>query len=537
MKFGNSILLFVFLCVNQSLYGNRPEANRPEALLFYGMDQSVNNSNIIIDATSNTIGTLNNTSNGTSNLIQGASSHSLTAWSFEETDNYISIAANSNTARLGNTHITNGITMGFWVSYNYYNNTNLSYLASLGTTFNILTTAEGIGFRFGDAYTNAVNSTLADNILNGSWQHITVTLDFSKNTNNLVMYLNGNPIHTANHSIIAPFHSTTDDLVIGAHTNGTYFFSGKLDDFVIFDEALNSTEVGQLYADGAYKFIDPNTYAYQPNSQPGGYDYAWESYTNDETTGLGSRPITFDYSGTNTISHAPPAGVHPRVFFSPEDIPEIRNRMDNTQSGQHIMGQIHAYTTLMHLGRDVYNWAQPYGQDPSGNQWIRNEGSYDNKPFYDKLLVGDSTIFSDPLFDYTRRSLLASILASEAYECLLYKGEYDSDTGRFYDDRAADLAEVMAFWAENVVDDPALGPANFDFATYSSTDMALVYDINYNAMTNDQRDVVRQALAKTIPAQPRYGKYGQSAYSLQSNWMALDGFEIIPNCNRGRRRL
>ncbi len=497
--------------------------------IFYGMDQMpVTGVGAIIDATGNTSGTLGNVAIGMPQSIEGASMHSFTAWDFSQTDGYIKVSPNATTARLGDINTTSGLTIGFWANLNYDVSQVFHRVAGLGNVFDIALVHEGLEFYF-DGATHVIRTTNATNVFEGEWEHFTVTLDFSRTTENLVLYHNGVPIDTLSSPVNTAFHSTTSNLMIGARSNGSYFFPGQLDDFILFDEALCLQDVARLYAGGAYNFMDEN-YTYEIRSQAGGYDYAWSDYTTDEHTGLGSEAVNFDYTDVNTISHAPPAGVHPRVFFSPHDIPEIRNRMANTESGQQAMAQIHAYTTLMHLGRGAggYSGSAPYAIDPDGNRRIDNEGFWDNGPYYNKLVACDASIFDDPAFDAKRRYLLGGILSAEAFECLMRAGTYDPDTGRNYDDRAADLAKALAFWAEGALQDSNLGPDGIGIFMFASADLALAYDINYHAMTIAQRDVVRAALARTIPDQLRYGE-NLSAYVTTSNWSTLNGFEIIPN--------
>ena len=94
---------------------------------------------------------------------------------------------------------------------------------------------------------------------------------------------------------------------------------------------------------------DPNSLSCSQSAQAGGFYYAWDDYLPDA---FGEAMVNFDNTGIREITKAPPIGVHPRVYFGPDDIPDIRDRMLNTASGQEAMAQIHAYTTLLHRGRD-----------------------------------------------------------------------------------------------------------------------------------------------------------------------------------------
>ena len=105
------------------------------------------------------------------------------------------------------------------------------------------------------------------------------------------------------------------------------------------------------------------------SSKVGGYIYGWQNYDNNDTSGLGSRMISFDSTDLRDIIHAPATGVHPRVYFGPSEIPDIKNRLDSTTSGNSIKATLHAYTTLLHLGSS-YNQNASYALDAHGQRYI-----------------------------------------------------------------------------------------------------------------------------------------------------------------------
>lgn len=268
-----------------------------------------------------------------------------------------------------------------------------------------------------------------------------------------------------------------------------------------------------------------NNFTFAQNSQAGGFTYGWENYDNSDTPGLGSRIVNFNFSGIRSITEAPAVGIHPRVFFGPSEIPDIKNRLTNTSSGQAVSAQIHAFTTLLHLG-STYSHGASYAQDDDGNRLIDNAGFWNSNTQYYKLIAEDETVWDGE--QIKRKHLTSCLMALEAFECLMHTGETDADTGLNYDDRAADLAKAMAFWASLAIDDPQVNASSNNFNHFGGTHMALAYDLNYNAMTTAQRDLVRQALVKIIPDEPRHGAW-MPAYANTSNWSTLNSFEIIFN--------
>lgn len=260
--------------------------------------------------------------------------------------------------------------------------------------------------------------------------------------------------------------------------------------------------------------------------QPGGFIYGWDNYDNSDTPGLGSREVVWNNDDLRDIPHAPPEGVHPRIFFGPDDIPDIKNRLETLESGQAVRRQIHAYTLLMLLGTSNYSQNAGYALDDFGNRWVGNAGHWSAEPHYSKLVAEDPTVWTD--VEIKRKHITASIMSMLALECLLYDGEMNDDLGVSYNDLAQDLAKALTFWATLAIDDPLVEPSSNHFNHFGGMHTAITYDLLHGFMTEDQRVVVRQAIAKIIPDEPRHGAY-LPAYTCTSNWATLNSFEIIPN--------
>ncbi len=261
----------------------------------------------------------------------------------------------------------------------------------------------------------------------------------------------------------------------------------------------------------------------QSNSQPGGFDNMWSNYGPSE---FGPKNINFDYTGVRNIEATPPPGVHPRIYLSPNEIPALRQRLKNTASGKKAFKQMHAYTTLNHLGYVAggYSNNASYSRDEAGEKFIDNPGAFDRSVNYSKLIDNDPNAIAGAGINIWQR--IAGFMALEAIECLVMTGEYDSDTNLYYDDRAAKLGKAMSNWAQIVMDDADLTWENY--MKFGGIHMALAYDFNYNSMTTQQRDSVRMALGKIVAPKPRYGsdvKY----YSTTSNWVGLNTFELLTN--------
>jgi hypothetical protein len=255
---------------------------------------------------------------------------------------------------------------------------------------------------------------------------------------------------------------------------------------------------------------------------------------------LGQRSITYDYSGLRTLSPAPAAGVHPRVYFNAEDLPDIRDRLANTTAGIEAFKQIQLLTDLLRNGRAVAWDPKPnsFKLMPDGTSRA-NAGLYDQSAVYNQLVAGNTAAL-DALIaanDGTRLHVLGSSMALEAFECLVLEGQPGIAQ------RQANLATALATWAADVLTDPDFpgppGATNNNKRAnqhrFGGHHTALAYDMVFNAMTQTQRDTVRKALAKLMggyfasdASNTEYTGVGCAAEAVATNWVAINSFKLIP---------
>ncbi|GAA0718870.1 hypothetical protein GCM10009430_17530 [Aquimarina litoralis] len=262
-------------------------------------------------------------------------------------------------------------------------------------------------------------------------------------------------------------------------------------------------------------------------TKQGGFLYGWDQYTSDTYTGLGSRNVNWNSDGMNSIVHAPEIGIHPRVYFGPSEIPEIKNRLENTQSGQAITSVLRAYSILLHLGYQGYNQNAVYAKDAFGNRYIDNAGAWSASPYFQKLKDKDPTVWQG--VDTKRKHRVAALMSIEAFLCLIFQNEStDPVIAKTYQERANELADAMHFWATLALEDDSVNPNGQNFNNFGGTHMALCYDLNYEALSETEREDMRMALNKIIPDTPRHGK-NLACFANTSNWSTLNSFEIIIN--------
>jgi hypothetical protein len=75
---------------------------------------------------------------------------------------------------------------------------------------------------------------------------------------------------------------------------------------------------------------------------------------------FGSRDVTFDQSSVRSLNQAPAPGVHPRILFTPDDLPDVRRRLKETRCGQEAWKNILSWSeTMKGLYDDKASYAQP----------------------------------------------------------------------------------------------------------------------------------------------------------------------------------
>ena len=220
-------------------------------------------------------------------------------------------------------------------------------------------------------------------------------------------------------------------------------------------------------------------------------------------------------NGVRTFTPAPAYGVHPRIFFGPEELPAMRDNLKHTEIGQAAMQQVRLLTTLMREGRAAYN-AIPAEERtfPDGRSRVSNPGLYDVNAAYIELVNGQTSVLES--FTHTNRIVLGSVMALEAFECLI-----DQGTGGIKR-RQRHLAKAMKTWANYALNHPDFGPD--DRTIIAGQHMAFAYDLNYNAMRVGQRNAVRKAIGKMIWPTEQFVGITTEGYATTTNWVTINSF-------------
>lgn len=221
----------------------------------------------------------------------------------------------------------------------------------------------------------------------------------------------------------------------------------------------------------------------------------WWGYTREEVTTYFSQPITAveDRSGLDTTRVTPPPkpGVHPRVLLHPEDLPDLRRRLQETAAGKIAMGSLRgALAGGIKRSEPVWS-ALAEGRTPPDAK------------------IGD----------------LAHLVTHELLRCLI---DEDAVGGR----RAAAVvtevakalqAELRAHRATLAAKNPA-SAQDFQALAYVLRwgMVGIAYDFGYDWMTDAQRDTIRAFLAESTKDMTQIGCDVPPALPANtSNWIGF----------------
>ena len=171
-------------------------------------------------------------------------------------------------------------------------------------------------------------------------------------------------------------------------------------------------------------FADKTAASYSSYNDDRGHpvEIPWGQLKPDD---FGSRPIQFDETGVRPLHQIPAPGVHPRIFFTPDDLPDIRRRLKETQCGQAAWKNILCWTEMMKGNYDdKADYAQPdvwkggfgslHGRVPLFRLGIHETKGYNHcsaaHERYEKLIAGDMT---------QEVGFYWNVFALEAFRCLI----------------------------------------------------------------------------------------------------------------------
>jgi hypothetical protein len=233
----------------------------------------------------------------------------------------------------------------------------------------------------------------------------------------------------------------------------------------------------------------------------------------------------------------PPApGVHPRIYFNPEDVPRLREHLNSSVFGREMALRLELNSLLLREGPRGFDPKGRLGKLIDGSPSVVNAGYWGAAAVaYRKLVAGDATALGTSIPNMGgSESHLAMQMAAEGLWCLLK----DDKQG------AEHLAAAITTWAQIVTptikpdDDWQWDDQNIGLVKYSKQEMGrifdkvgrenigLCYDFIFNYMTPRQRDIVRQMIATATAHRTGFGM-DQPHYARTGNWVTFHTTSLI----------
>jgi len=229
-------------------------------------------------------------------------------------------------------------------------------------------------------------------------------------------------------------------------------------------------------------------------------------------------PSDYDLTGFDRVrlySKVPPPGVHPRVLFSPEDVPEIKRQLLSTIRGRELLDH-----TDFFLSKTLYDKSSDEGKifakltsgDLAGLEWLMDEKTgFSWHYFKGYKFQGKLT----PHAGYLPR-----LLEAAAFRALL---ENDETRGN------AVAAAMANYWK---LREPLIDKVNADkdsppdhwrafHQLVSASNLGFGYDLAAKWMTPEQKTILRRVIAKSTSGKLAYGENGPTRWR-DTNWTGWD---------------
>jgi len=253
----------------------------------------------------------------------------------------------------------------------------------------------------------------------------------------------------------------------------------------------------------------------------------WTQFATPEQIALFEGPETawpvipksdYDLTGfdqSRLYSKVPPPGVHPRILFSPEDVPVIKKQLESTINGRQLLAQ-----TDLALSKTLYDDKSDEGKifaklssgDLAGLEWLVDEKTgFVWHYFKGYKLQGKLT----PHAGYLPR-----LLEAASFRALLDNDEL----------RGKMVAAAMAnYWKlrEPLIDkvnENKDSPPDYWRSFHqlvSASNLGFGYDLAAKWMTPEQKTIMRRVIAKATSGKLAYGENGPSPWR-DTNWTGWD---------------
>ena len=206
-------------------------------------------------------------------------------------------------------------------------------------------------------------------------------------------------------------------------------------------------------------------------------------------------------------SKLPPPGIHPRIFFSPEDLPALKNNILGTEHGKVVQRLMQE--EVKRTRPELEAFAALDLSNPDATTIDKYFKPSEGRNIAWGLISLDGVVRDDA----TQKALMAKVITNYARVILASKrlsegGEVRGGTGESF-------GKPINVWKSD----------DFDVSTswlFGAGGFAISYDLLFNDMSPEQRDTVRSALAAATAGRRSFGA-GVAKGRAFSNWFGYHG--------------
>ncbi len=234
---------------------------------------------------------------------------------------------------------------------------------------------------------------------------------------------------------------------------------------------------------------------------------------------FGATKVPFSGEGVRSVGKVPPPGVHPRIFFSPEDLPAMRKRVAEDRGAREAWLNILAWSNALKL---TYDESAEYALPDRANGSFRIRGrfvdlhrigGYDpNREDYFSILAEGGR---PKTYEKTSPAEFFKPAATEAFRCLM-----DEDAEGAKRLAAATVTAVKLEQERRAREDKPVKdghPPRPSTSRSAACALGYIYDFIYNWMTPEQQDFIRKELVTLSAWADNYGTFNNAEAS-RSNW-------------------
>ena len=192
---------------------------------------------------------------------------STQSFSFDGVDDYFNTGATPSQLGFPSTTITDSdFSLSFWYYYDANENYDPIIQATSGWTsgfavFQSTTNTSSLNFWVGNYSSGALYTT---QLTSGNWYHIACVFE-GGSTHTQKIYVDGVLNNSVSYTTSRVIHSGQSCLIAGNTVHNRYF-NGKLDEFAIWNSALSSDAVTEIYNSGVPNDLDELTNASDPTA-------------------------------------------------------------------------------------------------------------------------------------------------------------------------------------------------------------------------------------------------------------------------------